>query len=83
MRYERRLRQLEARRQQSVSHFIAIVYYPWHQREPDHDWRRVVVCPCGQRGCPELRISAILPEKAPSAEAWAERARRYREERYA
>ena len=38
-----------------------------------------VCCSCGQRACPQLRIGAILPEKAPSAEACAEHARHYRE----
>jgi hypothetical protein len=35
---------------------------------------RPEACTCGQRGCPELRIGVLLPEKAPSPEAWAEQA---------
>jgi hypothetical protein len=77
MRYESRLRGLEARPRQPVSHFLSMVRYPWHRGEPDHDWRRGLVCPCGQRGCPKLRIGAMVPEKAPSPEAWAARARQY------
>jgi hypothetical protein len=79
MRYESRLRRLEARRVRPVSHFVSIAYYPWHRGEPDDAWLRGLVCPCGRWGCPEFRIGAILPEKAPSADAWAERARQYRE----
>jgi hypothetical protein len=81
MRYEIRLRRLEARRRQPVSHFLSVAYYPWHWGEPNDDWWRALVCPCDQRGCPELRVGASVPEKAPSPEAWAERARQYQEER--
>jgi hypothetical protein len=72
MSYETRLQRLEAQRRQPwpVSHFVPVVCYPWPVGEPDdHDWRRALVCPCGQRGCPELRIGIMLPEKAPSADA--------------
>jgi hypothetical protein len=68
--YETRLRRLEARQPEPLSHFIPLVFYPWHLGEPDEtEWLRALVCPCGQRECPELRIGALLPEKAPSAEA--------------
>lgn len=51
-------------------HFIPVVFSPWHLDDPDeHDWLRALVCPCGQRGCPEIRIGAMLPEKTPSDEA--------------
>jgi hypothetical protein len=36
-----------------------------------------VTYPCGERGCPEFRIGLVILEKAPSAEAWAERAAAY------
>jgi hypothetical protein len=36
--------------------------------------RDEVVYRCGQRRCPELRIGLVVPQKAPSAEAWATRA---------
>jgi hypothetical protein len=81
MRYETRLRRLEARRLRPVSHFLSSVRYPWYRDEPDHEWRRGLVCPCGQRGCLELRVGAMVPEKALSPEAWAARARQYQEGR--
>jgi hypothetical protein len=80
VRYEARLRRLETHRQRPVSHFLSIVRIPWDVEEADEpDWLRGLRCSCGQRACPQLRIGVILPEKAPSAEVWAERALHYRE----
>ena len=78
-----RIARLEARQRRQHRpervHFISIVRYPWRGAEPEADWLRSLVCPCGQRACPQLRIGALLPEKAPSAEAWAAEVRRYQE----
>jgi hypothetical protein len=82
--YKTRLRRLEARLVRPVSHFVSIIYYPWHLGEPDDDWLQGLVCPCGRQGCPQFRIGAIIPEKALRPEAWAERAAQCCEEqRYA
>jgi hypothetical protein len=62
------------------SHFVMSVRVPWNLPDGmDQDtWlREAVQSSCGQRGCPELRIGLVLPEKAPSAQAWAERAQAY------
>ena len=34
-------------------------------------------CACGQVGCPEMTIGILVPAKAPSVEAWAQRAQAY------
>jgi hypothetical protein len=66
------------------SHFIASVRVPWDlpagvDREA---WLAAeVTCPCGEQGCPEFRIGLVVPAKAPSVEAWAERAQQYYQRR--
>ena len=81
-RYETRLRRLETRQLRPVSHFVSTVHIPWEVDEDDEAaWLCALVCPCGQRACQAFRIGAILPEKAPSTEDWAERARQYQEGR--
>jgi hypothetical protein len=40
-----------------------------------HWLREGMICACGRRHCPELRIGAMLPETAPSEAAWEIRAR--------
>jgi hypothetical protein len=68
--YEARPERLESRWQRPKNHFVPVAFYPWHLDEAaEARWLRERVCPCGQRGCPELRIGAMLPEKAPSADA--------------
>jgi hypothetical protein len=74
---ERRLHNLEVRQHhgQVRSHFIAVVHTPWELDDAAVDrWlQEELRCPCGVVGCEHLRIGALLPEKAPSVEAWAER----------
>jgi hypothetical protein len=82
MRYRQRVTRLEAyrRRRLPPSHFVSSVYVPWDLPSgmDQETWLRTdVSCACGQRGCPKLRIGVVLPEKASSAEAWAQRARDY------
>jgi hypothetical protein len=73
MRYETRLKRLEATRRQPgpVSHVVAVAFMPWHPDEPaEAQWLRdEVICACGRRGCPELQVGVLLPEKTPSDEA--------------
>ena len=78
MRYRQRLRRLEGFRHQQLpsSHFLMIVRVPWHLAAgmDQATWLRdEVECNCGVRGCPTLRIGLVLPAKAPTAAAWAER----------
>ena len=75
-----RLRVIEAlvRHQQTNPHFISVLQYPW---DLDHDAREAwiaeqLTCDCSPT-CPGKRVGAILPEKALSVEAWAERAQAY------
>ena len=81
MRYRQRVARLEEYRckRRPPSHFMSVVCTPWHMNGGaiDHWLREEVACPCGTVGCPDLRIGALLPEKAPSVEAWAERAQQY------
>jgi hypothetical protein len=82
MRHRSRLLRLEEyqRRRLPPNHFMMSVRVPWDLPD-DMDqeaWlREGVLCTCGERGCPELRIGLVLPEKAPSAEVWAQRAQEY------
>jgi hypothetical protein len=74
MRPRQRLARIEAyqRRRMPFSHFVSIVLVPWERPvgTDQETWlREEVMCRCGRRGCSELRIGALLPEKAPSAEA--------------
>ena len=82
MRYRQRVMRIEEyrRRRMPPSHFVVSVHVPWDlPRGMNQDtWlREEVTCACGQRGCSELRIGLVLPEKAPSAEAWTARAEAY------
>jgi hypothetical protein len=81
-RYEARLERLEAGYRPPKNHCVLIVSVPWSLDETDQArWlREDVTCACGRQGCPALRISLLVPERAPSDEAWAERAAQYREE---
>ena len=82
MRHQRRLARLEehARQQRrTLSHFIPVARYPWQGDGPAADWLAALVCPCGQRACPQLSIGALLPDKAPSPEAWDEEVRQAQE----
>ena len=76
-----RLWRLEAsqRRKAPTDHVISVLIYPRDLLHTDRErWlREEVTCACGTRGCLEMRVGALLPEKAPSAEAWAERAQQY------
>jgi hypothetical protein len=80
MRYRHRIVRLEEYRRTRLppSHFLAIVCTPWDLDPVDEDeWLQTLVCACGRVGCPELRIGALVPEKAPSAQAWSERVQEY------
>jgi hypothetical protein len=80
MRYRQRIVRLEEYRRTRLppSHFLPIVRTPWDLDHVDcDDWLQTLVCACGQVGCPELRIGALLPEKAPSAQAWGDRVQQY------
>jgi len=82
MRFRQRIVRLEEyrRRRLPPDHFLTSVRVPW-DLPPGMDtdtWLQTeVVCSCGQRGCPEMRIGAVWPDKAPSAEAWGERMQAY------
>jgi hypothetical protein len=78
MRYRQRVTRIEEyqRRRLPPSHFVMSVRVPWDLpagMDQDTWLREEVTCACGQQGCPELRIGLVLPEKAPSAEAWTDR----------
>jgi hypothetical protein len=80
--YRHRMTRLEEyrRRRMPPSHFVVSVRVPWDlPRGIDQEtWlQEEVLCTCGQKGCHEMRIGLVLPEKAPSSEAWAERAQAY------
>jgi hypothetical protein len=82
MRYRQRVIRLEEyqRRHTPPSHFVTSVQVPWDLPADMHQetWLQAeVMCRCGQKGCPDMRIGLVLPEKAPSPEAWAERAQAY------
>jgi hypothetical protein len=87
MRYRQRITRIEAyrRRRTPPSHFLMSVRVPWDLLVgmDQATWLvEEVTCPCGQRDCPEFRIGLVLPEKAPSAEAWADRAAAYYQRRH-
>jgi hypothetical protein len=81
MRYRQRVARLEEcrRKRRPPSHFMNVVSTPWHMDGGaiDHWLREELACACGQLGCPERRIGALLPEKTPSVETWTERAQAY------
>jgi hypothetical protein len=64
---ETRLARLEAyHRYRRPPHFITSVRVPWDLPDgmDQATWLRdEMVCPCGQRGCPEFRIGFALPER--------------------
>jgi hypothetical protein len=79
MRYRQRVTRIEEyrRRRMPPSHFLMSVQVPWDLPAgmDQETWlAEEVICPCGERGCPEFRIGLVVPAKAPSVEAWAERA---------
>jgi hypothetical protein len=86
MSYRHRITRIEAyrRRRRRPSHFQMRVRVPWDLPAgmDQETWLATeVICPCGRRDCPEFRIGLVIPAKAPSAEAWAERAQQYHQRR--
>jgi hypothetical protein len=81
MKYRQRLIRLETyqRQRNGRPHHLSVVQYPWDLPDGDRDrWlREELPCVCGRVGCPLLTIGVLLPAKAPSAEAWTERAQTY------
>jgi hypothetical protein len=81
MRHRQRLVRLEEhqRKRHGRPHHLSVVQYPWDLPDGDRDrWlREELPCVCGRVGCPLLTIGALLPAKAPSGEAWTERAQTY------
>jgi hypothetical protein len=77
MRYRQRVTRIEEyqRKRLPLSHFLIPVRVPWNL-PPSMDqatWpREEVPCTCGEQKCPEMRIRLMLPEKAPSIQAWTE-----------
>jgi hypothetical protein len=87
MRFRQRITRMEAyrRRRLPPSHFRMSVRVPWDLPEgmDQGTWiEEQVRCPCGRRDCPEFRIGLVIPAKAPSAEAWAEPAQQYCQQRF-
>jgi hypothetical protein len=82
MRYRQRVTRIEEyqRKQPPLSHFRMSVRVPW-KLPPSMDqatWlREEVPCTYGEQKCPEMRIGLMLPEKAPSIQAWTERVQTY------
>jgi hypothetical protein len=86
MRFRHRITGIEAyrRRHTPPSHFLMSLQVPWDLPAgmDQETWlAEGVICPCGRRECPEFRIGLVIPEKAPSAEAWAERAQQHYQQR--
>ena len=85
MRDQQQVARLEEyrRKRRPPGHCLRVVSTPGHLDGGaiDHWLREELACACGQVGCPELRIGALLPEKAPSVEAWAEHAQAYSAQR--
>jgi hypothetical protein len=82
MRYRQRVTRLEEYRRTRLppNHFVMSVRVPWDLPDgmDQETWlREAVRCACGQLRCPEMRIGLVLPEKAPSPQAWCERAQQY------
>jgi hypothetical protein len=78
--HRHRLTALERRQRRQhppkLAHHLPIAYQPWDETDRER-WLAELRCPCGVSGCPELNVGCILPEKAPSPEAWAEHYQRY------
>jgi hypothetical protein len=77
---EKRISHLEntPRLSRAEKHWVPDLFYPW---ELPNDMRETwlaeqIRCDCSP-ACPGKRIGAILPKKAPSAEAWAAQAQAY------
>jgi hypothetical protein len=84
MRYRHRIVRLEEYRRTRLppSHFLSVVCTPWDLAHADlDDSLQTLMCPYGQRGCPDLQIGALVPEKAPLAAAWSERVQAYNAQR--
>ena len=81
MKYRQRLIRLETyqRQRNGRPHHLSVVRYPWDLPDGDCDrwFREELPCACGEVGCSLLTIGALLPAKAPSAEAWTERVQTY------
>jgi hypothetical protein len=65
MRYETRLRRLEARRLRPVSHFLSSMRYPWYRDEPDHEWRWGWSVPVVSRDARSYASGPWCPRKHP------------------
>jgi hypothetical protein len=82
MRFRQRITRIEEYRGRRMppSHFLMSVRVPWDLPAgmDQETWlAEEVACPCGQRECPDFRIGLVIPEKATTAEAWAEWAQTY------
>jgi hypothetical protein len=69
---------LEARQRRqhpAGEHFISVVRVPWGEDSADD--LAALSCLCGQVGCPDRRIGRLVPDKAPSSQAWVERVQAY------
>jgi hypothetical protein len=83
-RLDDRLRRLEHAHQGRIGaqHWIPVLFYPWDlPDEAKAAWlAEQLACTC-RPGCSGKGYGALMPAKAPSPEAWAERARQYSERR--
>jgi len=77
---EKRISRIEAYRhtRDREGHWTPVLFYPWDLPHDAQDtWlTERLACACTP-GCPGKHYGALLPEKAPSVEAWAERAQAY------
>jgi hypothetical protein len=75
-----RVRRLEACQRRlhppERAHYRSVVNQPWEVRDRE-PWLAELTCPCGVVGCDQMTIGVIVPEKAPSADAWAARFQAY------
>lgn len=81
---EKRISRIEAYRQDRAreGHWIPILFSPWDLPDDAQElWlAEQLACVC-RPGCPGKRCGALLPQKAPSVEAWTQRAREYYQRR--
>jgi hypothetical protein len=79
-RLHHRLKTMETHAQRLLTdlHFISVLIYPHDRAEAAlENWlAERLRCTC-HPDCPGKRVGAVLPKKAPSAEAWSERAQAY------